>query len=743
MTSFKYFNKSILFIFLALFLINPLVKSADIVFDVEDTSQTFMGFGAQMWTGDDRPIAIAEDMNFRYMRINVNYDSLSFSTGTRSDYDNFWANSTYWHRSNLQSTWADLDALGIKKVMVQFGIQDVWLNSSDEFQSQYVDEHAKYWGAYVSWISSYGMTPEYIELFNEPDGTWNGYVSPSIYNEVVKAVRTELDYRGFPDVKIIGPGKAHINIGSEDDWIDALDTQGVQAMGGWSIHGWYWWSQEQRDSIRNSWYGFGNSINNKDPQGNKPVFITEYSSNATEFHGVTANLETVPWAVRVFENTLSFLNLGVNIPIYWQSADMSWGEPNNNGLVRVDGSKRPVYYALQSFFPKVPVDSNVISPTLQDNDVYSCALLKDDVLVIAMANGSAANCSKTVKICNVNDLNITEALAFVGTPGNEIVEKYLTVNSDYTIDVDLPSDTTLTIVANIGQLPQCQPVKKVLYWKLDSNVLDTSGNDNHAAASGVLNYTNGKFGKCLYFNGTNNPVIEITNAVDIPTNYDASWSMNLWVKPEVDMFSGGTYHGLGLAGFGIGDWSDNQGRERIIGNWGWSGGISFYSIGMETHNTTTAYSQNQWQMITMTYDHQLWYNNPGDNTGDSLKIYKNGVLIGSLNPQGMYYTGGFRTAAPIVRLVPETSHISPNNFKGMLDDFTIWDGVLSQSQINKLMKLNGNINQDSRVDFEDVKMLFDDWGKNNCTSSADISFDCDVNFEDFTVLAENWLEQEN
>jgi hypothetical protein len=79
----------------------------------------------------------------------------------------------------------------------------------------------------------------------------------------------------------------------------------------------------------------------------------------------------------------------------------------------------------------------------------------------------------------------------------------------------------------------------------------------------------------------------------------------------------------------------------------------------------------------------------------------------------------------------------------MLDDFTIWDGVLSQSQINKLMKLNGNINQDSRVDFEDVKMLFDDWGKNNCTSSADISFDCDVNFEDFTVLAENWLEQEN
>lgn len=106
---------------------------------------------------------------------------------------------------------------------------------------------------------------------------------------------------------------------------------------------------------------------------------------------------------------------------------------------------------------------------------------------------------------------------------------------------------------------------------------------------------------------------------------------------------GGDYHALALAAFGTNSWSKN-GNARSIGNWGWGKGISFYSTTMVPTYTNVPYEADTWQMITITYEHALWSQQGTDTTGQALKIYKNGGLIASFNPQGRYYTGGFWAA---------------------------------------------------------------------------------------------------
>jgi hypothetical protein len=714
--------------------------AGDIVFDVGQTLHRFDGFGAQMWSGDERPITIAEDFNFQYMRVNVNYDTLWFATGSRNDYDNFWATSTGWHLANIQDTWADLQSIGVEPILVQFGIQDVWLDGSGRFKSEYIDEHANYWGAYVNWINSYGMRPPYIEFFNEPDGTWNGYVSPAIYNEIIKSARAELDYRGFPDVNIVGPGLAHIDR-TTDEWIDALDNDAFTAVATWSIHGWDW-SDQKNDlhAVLHHWPAFANSVHGRDPGRVLPIFVTEYATNADDFHGVPGNLDSIPWAVRVFQNTLIHINSGASVPLYWQAADMTW-DVGNHGLIRVDGSRRPVYFALKSLAPRVPVGASVLRPIVQDGDVYSTAFVNVNRMVVTMSNNTGVAQDKNVRILGVSDVNIIEAKAFVGTPGGEIVDRALVTNADMSIDIMLPSDTTLTVVCDVTPASVVPPgTAKVLEWKLEDDTFDSSGNGNDAGVVGTAIYADGRFGRCMKFDGSANPIVEITDARGLPTGPTDPWTINIWVYPEDDMTSGGTWHGLGLAGFGDGEWGGNEGRERLVGNWGWGQGICFYSIGMQPSNAGTGYIPGQWQMITITFDPAglpwPWSENPFQNP---LKVYRNGNLLHSLNPQGAYYTGGFRFAQAIARLVPETSHISPNTFRGKLDEFSIWSGALTEAQIEKVMRTPGDTGGDGKVDVHDLADLALQWLViGDCDSTADLDFDCGVDFGDYGILADNW-----
>lgn len=276
------------------------------------------------------------------------------------------------------------------------------------------------------------------------------------------------------------------------------------------------------------------------------------------------------------------------------------------------------------------------------------------------------------------------------------------------------------------------PLAKVVEWKLDGNITDTSGYKNHAKATGTLNFVDGVYGQCLEFSGAGNATVKVEDANGLPLGTGQAFSLNVWVKPAVDISSGTAYHGLGLAGIGKHGWS-YTGMARCIGNWGWGKGVSFISTGVLAGSSGVAYVPNQWQMITMTFDPDLWVSSPSkDITGDSLKVYRNGELIQTCHPQGQYYGGNFYSfeAFPIVELLPIIADHN-TNYSGKLDDFGVWRGVLSPEEILELMPYQGDFDEDHDVDLTDLNAFAGDWLEDNRTSPyAELLID---DFERYTA----------
>ncbi|MEG5213897.1 hypothetical protein [Microcoleus sp. ARI1-A3] len=391
---------------------------------------------------------------------------LSKPNNLRVEYDTYWNQFNTERMKNLHTL---LASQGITPIYVQFGIDPKWLDKDKNFVGSYVNELAEYWAAHVVWMKKNGITPKYIELFNEPDyndtnGNGNGYVKPSDYNSIVKAVRRILDERDCSATRIVGPGRAHFNVGAKDEWVDELDADGIRAIDAWSIHSYEWGKPEDINNpqyVRDNWNGFQNSVKAKDPSHSKPIFLTEHATKCTTFDGCTYDSDdekgkvdnfasnTHYYGVRVFENALSFINMGANSIIVWQACDQCWGEACNEsrnpqffwGMEKLDGTKRPVYYAMKTLSTVVPAGAFVLkSPPQAKTGIYAAAFTTGDRFIAAFANGTADPDTITVNVNNAS-ISFLKAEAMIN---GAIESKFLTVAKNSFI-VDLPGYSTLVV----------------------------------------------------------------------------------------------------------------------------------------------------------------------------------------------------------------------------------------------------------------------------------------------------------
>lgn len=728
---------------------------ADVVIDTDAVSHTFDGLGAQIWSGDTAVGPLLADLNMTHVRMELGPNWAMIDNppadGTRASFDAYVAQHYgSSRRTNMQTSMAMLNALGIRPIFNQFHVPSSWRTTWGVLRSEHFQDYALLWGAMLVYLDAAGVRPQYVELFNEPEGTWNCRVTPEGYNDVLKLTRAELDFRGFSDVKIIGPGLAYLDHNSGGaNYINALDPDAMASLGAFSSHAWdETFSQGcGPEFIRQRWVPFGSAIAAKDPFFEKPIFVTEYMTGNRTFHGVTypapgdnydySASDTLPFAVRVFENTLSMIYAGASVMILWEAADQSWSSAGW-GLQRraVHGSvRRPVYYAMKTLADLVPPGSQVlVAPAQPDNDIYLVAFATPEGVSLAAVNGTDSSRTKTVVFDNCIGVELFSSLAY-SAAGYTNGTEFFTINADDQIVLNMPSDSVLVLAFNSE--PIISTVEKVLEWKCEGNLDDTSGNENHATtATGGFTFARGKFGQALAMDGTE-AVIELLGGVNLPLQAEDNWSMSLWVYTDVNISVGGNYHALALAAMGTNSWSKN-GNARSIGNWGWGSGISFYSTTMVPTGTGVPYDTGRWQLITITYDHSLWQEQGTDSTGESLKIYKDGSLISSFNPQGRYYTGGFRLADNIVSLLPTIPDAAENRFVGKLDEFTIWRGVLSPTQIQNMAlqaPVFGDLNGDGVVDLADLAVFFGLWLSTSADCVADLDDNQIVNLYDFAALA--------
>jgi hypothetical protein len=259
-------------------------------------------------------------------------------------------------------------------------------------------------------------------------------------------------------------------------------------------------------------------------------------------------------------------------------------------------------------------------------------------------------------------------------------------------------------------------VNKVVHWAFDESAgltaADSSGNDIDGTLSAAFTDASwivdgGNTGEAgdnaLDFAGSLETLVQATN-VTIPEGVndvfkgDSSWSLLVWINLH-------EFPGISMIG-GWGRCSNVEGGaqdERYLNTWDASlefqpGGDDGFWPGGDT-------GEGEWKLLAITYD----------SVSGDCSMYINDELI------------GVRTYTALAD-VPEKSikvgasgavaWAEPVGFKGLMDDFCIFDGALTAGDIQYLV------------------------GGSSCNEypAMDFNLDCVVDSADLMMLLEYWLE---
>lgn len=189
----------------------------------------------------------------------------------------------------------------------------------------------------------------------------------------------------------------------------------------------------------------------------------------------------------------------------------------------------------------------------------------------------------------------------------------------------------------------------------------------------------GPFGDCLEISGR--LTINRSGASKLPIAANEPFTMNVFIKPEADLGEGTM-----IAGFG--DATDGSGRFfELIGGTLHVGGVD---SGWAPPTTT-------WSMITATYD------------GSRLKVFADGQRLGA-------WDAGFNATAGVVHLVPNASTYSSSFYRGLIDEFAVWNYSMTGAQINGLLSggaAHGPTPFDTRTMVSNSPRLSWNAGRNN------------------------------
>lgn len=196
------------------------------------------------------------------------------------------------------------------------------------------------------------------------------------------------------------------------------------------------------------------------------------------------------------------------------------------------------------------------------------------------------------------------------------------------------------------------------WYKLNGNVLDSSGNNKHGSIVGSPTVTNeGPLGICYTFNPATGDYITIPNLSEFI--YNSPFTFSAWIKTS-GLSGGQTLNGVVSLTYGIGMYLNAGGylclRVRFNGS----------VTGLTSIKTV---SDNKWHHICGTYD------------GTTLKLYIDGLFDSSLNSVTMdniYSNSGY--------IGVEANDGSKYKFTGQIADVRIYDEGLSSKEINELSK---------------------------------------------------------
>jgi hypothetical protein len=377
----------------------------DLVFDPGAGTHAWLGLGAHVWVWDELWPDVLATLNGRFVRSSLysldDPDSAP-AGGTAADFDAWLLTHDTAHTDAIATVEA-ARAAGRAVIGLVWEAPPAW-ESGGALLDAHVTDYARLVAGIVGRLADAGAAPDAVELFNEPDGTWNSYVGPGTYARVLAETRAELDARGLADVAILGPGLAFAS--SSDVWIRAADARD---LGGFSTHVWDD-AYASGDGLAATTYALGvfaAAADAADPGRRLPRLVTELGSKDTALHGVATNPadscgdwpDQPEYAVRMLAYTLASAASGVGAVLPWQAVDPDWGGCWGTwGLVDVDGTPRPALATLAALGEAVPDGAVVVPPRWDDGALATAAFATSDTLVIALANPTAGDVTRAIGI---------------------------------------------------------------------------------------------------------------------------------------------------------------------------------------------------------------------------------------------------------------------------------------------------------------------------------------------------------
>ena len=200
---------------------------------------------------------------------------------------------------------------------------------------------------------------------------------------------------------------------------------------------------------------------------------------------------------------------------------------------------------------------------------------------------------------------------------------------------------------------------KALY-RLEGNALDESGNYNGTLINAPT-YANGRFGRCLFFNGINQGV-NISSLPDISVG-TSSFAMSVWVKP----INGGLEAANGTYSYIVG-----------LGN-------TALTLGLNTNSSsllagalaiTQIYPSSDYGTALAIISDNQWHHVVVSSNGTTLTMYVNGSNVGTQTKRS--------TTANSLDTIGHNDGAGGYSMNGSIDQLRIFNRALTQSEVTAL-----------------------------------------------------------
>ena len=415
--------------------------------------------------------------------------------------------------------------------------------------------------------------------------------------------------------------------------------------------------------------------------------------------------------VIIYKNGVSILDTTIGGSYVEEARDISFIGNNNAGDRGLHGDMADIriYNTVLSptdimkIYRETPIDGNADSSGIWYAEKRIVGSLSYD-----HTGGSS---EKLWTNTEAHGLSINDSVVFVtdGIGGAEGYQKdklyYLKTR---------PSDTTFTLSESVagtivdGKSDSDSSSNLVGWWKMDGNVNDSSGNNNHgtlgdgSTSSTYPTLTSGYSGianQAYDFDGGDN-IRFSTFPSQIPTGSSA-FTTSVWINPDV--------HNGADAIIGWGNLTNNQSNViRLNG----TGGLYHYFFNNDL-SITTGSLVGKWTHVVLTFDGttRTFYINgvvpsSGSNTPTGVNVQGQNLRIGSRPDNGEYFNGQIAD----VRIYDTA--LTANQVSDIFNETKIWHLAKNVVKSSLVFKTN-----DSNKNQERLKI------DNNVESTGDISID--------------------